>query len=141
MRAEASMAREIITTPRAGRTRSPLSQAVKVGGLVFVSGTTAYTPDGSLAKDFEGQMRQVMENIKVVLEAAGTSLDRAVKMNVLLARAADFAVMNEIYATYFEATNYPARTTIEATLARPELLVEIECVAEAPERAGSTTGP
>jgi 2-iminobutanoate/2-iminopropanoate deaminase len=127
------MAREIISTPRAGRTRSPLSQAVKVGSLVFVSGTTAYAPDGNLPKDFAGQMRQVMENIKAVLEAAGTSLGRAVKMNVILADAADFAAMNEIYRTYFADGDYPARTTIEAKLARPELLVEIECVAEAPE--------
>jgi 2-iminobutanoate/2-iminopropanoate deaminase len=134
MRAEVSMTREIVATANAGRTRSPLSQAVKVGALVFVSGTTGYAPDGSLAKDFDGQMRQVMENMKAILDAAGTSLDRAVKMNVILARAADFAAMNAIYRTYFAEGNYPARTTIEATLARPELLVEIECVAEAPER-------
>ena len=128
------MAREIVVTARAGRTRSPLSQAVKVGNLVFVSGTTAFGPDGSIAKgDFAGQMRQVMENIKAILEAAGSSLDRAVKMNVILARASDFAALNEIYETYFAEGNYPARTTIEATLAREELLVEIECVAEARE--------
>jgi 2-iminobutanoate/2-iminopropanoate deaminase len=127
------MAREIITTAKAGRTRSPLSQAVKVGNLVFVSGTTAYAPDGSIAKDFAGQVRQVMDNIKAILETAGSSLDRAVKMNVILARTADFAALNEIYKTYFAEGNYPARTTIEAKLAREELLVEIECVAEARE--------
>jgi 2-iminobutanoate/2-iminopropanoate deaminase len=127
------MPREIITTAKAGRTRSPLSQAVKVGNLVFVSGTTAYAPDGSLAKDFAGQMRQIMENIKAVLEAAGTSLDRAAKMTVFLASTSDFAAMNDIYKTYFAEGNYPARTTIEAKLARAELLVEIECIAEAPE--------
>lgn len=127
------MARQIITTAKAGRTRSPLSQAVKVGNLVFVSGTTAYAPDGSLAKDFAGQMRQVMENIKAILEAAGSSLDRAVKVNVILATTSDFPAMNEIYKTYFAEGNYPARTTIEAKLAREELLVEIECVADATE--------
>ncbi len=127
------MPRTIIATDKAGRTRSPLSQAVKVGNLVFVSGTTGYAADGRLARgDFAAQMRQVMDNIKAILEAAGSSLDRAVKMNVIMARAADFAAMNEIYKTYFADGNYPARTTIEATLAREELLVEIECVAEAP---------
>ena len=127
------MARRIITTDKAGRTRSPLSQAVKAGNLVFVSGTTAYAPDGTIAKDFAAQVRQVMANIAAILEAAGSSLDRAVKMNVLLARASDFAEFNEIYKTYFAGGNYPARATIEAKLAREELLVEIECVAEAPE--------
>ena len=127
------MPRAIIATDKAGRTRSPLSQAVKVGNLVFVSGTTGYAADGSIARgDFAAQMRQVMDNIKAILEAAGSSLDRAVKLNVILARAQDFAAMNEIYKTYFAEGNYPARTTIEATLAREELLVEIECVAEAP---------
>ena len=127
------MPRTIIATDKAGRTRSPLSQAVKVGNLVFVSGTTGYTADGRIARgDFSAQMRQVMDNIKAILEAAGSSLDRAVKMNVIMAHAADFAAMNEIYKTYFADGNYPARTTIEATLAREELLVEIECVAEAP---------
>jgi 2-iminobutanoate/2-iminopropanoate deaminase len=125
------MLRTIIATDKAGRTRSPLSQAVKVGNLVFVSGTTGYTTDGRIARgDFAAPMRQVMDNIKAILEAAGSSLDRAVKMNVIMARAADFAAMNETYKTYFAAGNYPARTTIEATLAREELLVEIECVAE-----------
>jgi 2-iminobutanoate/2-iminopropanoate deaminase len=126
------MPRTIIATDKAGRTRSPLSQAVKVGNLVFVSGTTGYTADGRIARgDFAAQMRQVMDNIKAILEAAGSSLDRAVKMNVIMARAADFAAMNEIYKTYFVDGDYPARTTIEATLAREELLIEIECVAEA----------
>jgi len=128
------MTREIIATDKAGRTRSPLSQAVKVGDLVFVSGTTGYTASGTIAHgDFGAQMRQVMENISAVLEAAGSSLGRAVKMNVILARSADFAAMNEIYKTYFPDGSYPARTTIEARLAREELLVEIECVAEARE--------
>ena len=127
------MPRTIIATDKAGRTRSPLSQGVKVGALVFVSGTTGYTTDGRIARDdFAAQMRQVMDNIKAILEAAGSSLDRAVKMNVIMARAADFGAMNEIYKTYFADGNYPARTTIQATLAREELLVEIECVAEAP---------
>jgi 2-iminobutanoate/2-iminopropanoate deaminase len=120
---------------RQGRAdRSPLSQAVKVGDLVFLSGTTGYAADGTIAHgDFGAQMRQVMENITTILEAAGSSLDRAVKMNVILARSADFAAMNEIYKTYFPDGKYPARTTIEARLAREALLVEIECVAEARE--------
>jgi 2-iminobutanoate/2-iminopropanoate deaminase len=126
------MAREVVMTDRVARPRVPLSNAVKVGGLVFVSGTVAFTPDGQVARgDVRAQVRQTLENIKAVLEAAGSSLDRAVKINVILARAGDFAAMNEIYREYFREGNYPARTTVEARLMNPDLLVEIECVAEA----------
>ena len=114
------------------RPRVPLSNAVKAGGLVFVSGTVAFTPDGQVARgDVRAQVRQTLENVKAVLAAAGSSLDRAVKVNVILTRAADFAAMNEVYREYFRDDNYPARTTIEARLMNPDLLVEIECVAEA----------
>ena len=76
-------------------------------------------------------MRQVMENIKALLEDGGSSLDKIVKANVILVRESDFAAMNEIYRSYFEAGVYPARTTIVAALANKEFLLEIECIAEA----------
>ena len=123
------MPRTIIATDKAGRTRSPLSQAVKVGNLVFVSGTTGYTTDGRIARgDFAAQMRQVMDNIKAILEAAGSSLDRAVKMNVIMARAADFAAMNEVYARHIGDAP-PARATVEVEKLPSGALVEIEAVA------------
>jgi 2-iminobutanoate/2-iminopropanoate deaminase len=81
--------------------------------------------------DFKAQMRQVMENLKAILEAAGSSLDKVVKVNVILVRISDFAAMNEIYKEYFKEGTYPARTTIEAKLAGQDFLLEIECVAEA----------
>jgi 2-iminobutanoate/2-iminopropanoate deaminase len=126
------MARQVVMTDTVARPRVPLSNAVKAGGLVFVSGTVAFTPDGQVARgDVRAQVRQTLENIKAVLEAAGSSLERAVKINVILTRAGDFAAMNEVYREYFREGNYPARTTIEARLMNPDLLVEIECVAEA----------
>lgn len=126
------MTRQVVMTDKVARPRVPLSNAVKAGGLVFVSGTVAFTVDGQVARgDFRAQMRQTLDNVKTVVEAAGSSLDRAVKVNVILARAEDFAAMNEIYRAYFREGNYPARTTIEARLMHPDLLVEIECVAEA----------
>ena len=125
------MARQIVHTDKVPKPRVPLSNAVKVGNLVFVSGTTPFGVDYQIAKgDFAAQMRQVMENIKEILAAAGSSLDRVVKVNVILTRIADFPQMNEIYKTYFKEGNYPARTTIEAALANKDMLLEIECVAE-----------
>src|SRR6266542_1224583 len=76
----------------------PVSQAVKAGKLVFVSGTPAFDANGKLAVgDFPAQMKQVMENMTAVLRASGASWDRVVKTNVLLIRASDFAEMNRIY--------------------------------------------
>ncbi|MBI2091338.1 MAG: RidA family protein [Deltaproteobacteria bacterium] len=125
------MSKEIISTDKVAKAKVPLSSAVKVGNLVFVSGTTPFDKNHQVAKgDFRAQMRQVMENLKAVLEAAGSSLDKVVKVNVILTRVSDFEAMNEIYKTYFREGNYPARTTIEAKLAGKDFLLEIECVAE-----------
>ena len=124
--------RQVINPARLAKPEVPLSNAVKVGNLVFVSGSTPIAPDGSIAKgDFAAQMRCVMDNIKVILAEAGSSLDGVVKVNVILVRISDFRTMNEIYRTYLREGNYPARTTVEAPLAHPDFLLEIECVAEA----------
>jgi reactive intermediate/imine deaminase len=124
--------RKIITPPGAPRRTVPISSAVKVGNLVFVSGTTPFDRAGNIATgDFGAQMHQVMANIKAILATAGTSLERAVKVVVILTRISDFPQMNAIYREYFtQEGNYPARTTIGALLARTDFLLEIECVAE-----------
>jgi len=126
------MTREIIR-PKAGASpRVPLSPAVKTGNLVFVSGQPAFYGDRQIAKgDFRAQMHQVMKNIQTVLAAAGSSLDKAVKVNVILVRKSDWDDMNRIYREYFKEGNFPARTTIVCELANPDFLLEIECVAEA----------
>lgn len=122
--------RQVVNPTSLTKPRAPLSHAVKAGNLVFVSGTTPFIPGGrEMAPDFAGQMRQVMSNIEVILEHAGTKLERIVKCNVILTRIADFQEMNEIYRSYFKDGDYPARTTIEAPLAVPGMLLEIECVA------------
>lgn len=125
------MSRQIITSDKVAKPRVPLSPAVKVGNLVFVSGSTPFNDHYEVAKgDFPAQMHQVMQNLKNVLESAGSSFDKVVKVNVFLARIRDFQEMNEIYRTYFKEGNYPARSTIEATLTSKDFLLEIECVAE-----------
>ena len=126
------MTREIIRPKSGTPPRAPLSPAVKTGNLVFVSGTPAFYGDRQIAKgDFAAQMHQVMKNIQGVLAAAGTSLDKAVKVNVILVRKTDWDDMNRIYREYFKEGDYPARTTIVCELANPDFLLEIECVAEA----------
>lgn len=126
------MAREIIRPKEGTPPKAPLSPAVKVGNLVFVSGTPAFYGDRQIAKgDFPAQMHQVMKNIQAVLAAAKSSLDKVVKVNVILVRKSDWEDMNRIYREYFKEGNFPARTTIVCDLANPDFLLEIECVAEA----------
>ncbi|MCH7916121.1 MAG: RidA family protein [Deltaproteobacteria bacterium] len=125
------MAKEISLSDKVARPRVPLLLAVKVGNLIFVSSTTPFSNDYQVAKgDFPAQMRQTMENMKAILEESVSSLDKVVKVNVILTRTTDFQAMNEIYRTYFKEGHYPAQTTIEAKLASKEFLLEIECVAE-----------
>jgi 2-iminobutanoate/2-iminopropanoate deaminase len=126
------MTREVVNSKRVTPLRSPMSHAVKAGGLVFVSGTLPFKGDREIEKGvFATQMHQVMQNLKAILEDAGSSLDKAVKMTVALRHMSDFPAMNEIYRSYFKAGNYPARMTVESPLALEEFLVEIDCVAEA----------
>jgi len=125
------MTLQVVTSDKVRNPSVPLSNAIRSGNFIFVSGTTPHAPDGTIAiGDFEAQLRQVMENIKALLEAGGSSLDKIVKSNIILIRKSDFRAMNEIYRSYFTNGVYPARTTIEAGLANPDFLLEIECIAE-----------
>lgn len=109
----------------------PLSHAVKVGGLLFVSGIHPYTADRQIVRgDFDAQMHQVMDNMAAVLSDGGSSFDRVVKTTVILRRMSDFAAMNKIYGQFFAPGRCPARTTIQSELGRDDMLLEIECVAE-----------
>ena len=110
-----------------------LSPATKFGNLVFVSGQTGRHPEtGELGKDIREQTRNALERIKVVLEAAGTSLDQVLTATVYLTRRKDLAAYNEEYAKYFP-TDKPARTTVTvASLNAPELVIEITVTAGIP---------
>src|ERR687895_709251 len=106
-----------------------LSPATKFGNLVFVAGQTGRHPKtGALGKDVREQTRFVLERIKVILEAAGTSLDNVLTVTTHLTKREDLAAYNEEYAKYFPA-NKPARTTVEVMLNSPDLLVEITVTA------------
>ena len=125
------MTKQVITTEKYRTPKVPLSRGVKVGNLIFVSGMTPYNAEYQIAKgDFTAQMHHTMQNLTAVLEAAGSSLDKVVKVTVVLVRSTDFDLMNDIYKTYFKEGNYPARITFEAKLHNKDFLLEIECVAE-----------
>jgi len=124
--------KEIITVNMAASNPN-LSAATKFGNLVFVAGQTGRHPvTGELGKDIREQTRNVLERIKTVLTAAGTSLDNVLSATTHLTKREDLAAYNEEYAKYFP-TAKPARTTVSVALNSPELLVEITVIACIPD--------
>jgi len=108
-----------------------LSPAVKIDNLVYTAGQVGVNPEtGELAgPGIQEQTKQVMENIKLLLEAAGSSMDKIVKCLVFITDMKDFKEMNEVYVGYFD-NDPPARSCVEVSaLAREELIVEIEAIA------------
>jgi 2-iminobutanoate/2-iminopropanoate deaminase len=124
--------KEIISTERAPKAIGPYSQAVKSNGLIFTAGQVAFDPaTGQLIEgDVARQTVRVMENLKAIVEAAGSSLDRALKATVYLKDMNDFAAMNEVYARYFPE-NPPARSTVEAARLPRDVRVEIDLIVAA----------
>jgi 2-iminobutanoate/2-iminopropanoate deaminase len=108
----------------------PLSPAIKAGGFVFVSGYSGFRDreTGAPIEGIEAQTRETLDVIKNTLEAAGSSLDRVVKVTVFLRNAQDFFQMNQVYHSFFPK-DPPARTTLVADLILPQILIEIECMA------------
>ena len=121
---------EKVYTKNAPEAIGPYSQAVKVNGLVFTSGQIAINPaSGNVeAVTIEEQTEQVMKNLGAVLEAAGTSFDKAVKTTCFLKNMSDFATFNGIYGNYF--TSKPARSCVAAAELPKGVLVEVEVIAE-----------
>lgn len=121
--------KEIISTEKGPKALGPYSQAVKANGLIFTAGQGAIEPTtGKLVEgDTATQTARVMENLKAIIEAAGSSLDRAVKATVYLKDMQDFAAMNEVYGRYFPK-NPPARTTIQAARLPLDIRVEIDLI-------------
>ncbi|WP_216320116.1 RidA family protein [Deinococcus aestuarii] len=122
--------KEIVETAGAPAAIGPYSQATRFGSLVITSGQIPLRPDGTLVEgNIEAQTRQVLDNLKAVLAAAGTDLTRVVKTTVFLADMNEFSAMNAVYAEYFEAP-YPARSTVQVARLPRDVRVEIEAVAE-----------
>lgn len=121
---------EYVSTNNAPNAIGPYSQAVKVNGLLFTSGQIAINPATNEveAETIEEQTTQVCENLKAVVEAAGTTMDKAVKTVCFLADMNDFAKFNEIYGTYF--TSKPARSCVAVKDLPKGVLCEVELIAE-----------
>jgi 2-iminobutanoate/2-iminopropanoate deaminase len=122
--------KSIVLTDRGPKPIGPYSQAVKSGGMLFVSGQIALDPKSGefVGADVRRQTERVMENLKGILEAAGTSLNHVVKTTVFLKDMNDFATMNEVYARYFTSAP-PARSTIQVAKLPKDAAVEIEVIA------------
>jgi len=122
--------KEIISTEKGPKAIGPYSQAVRANGFVYISGQGALDPaTGALVTGgIAEQTARALDNLKAIVEAAGSSLDHAVKATVFLKDMNDFAAMNEVYARYFPK-NKPARTTVEVARLPLDLRVEIDLIA------------
>lgn len=124
------MNRNVVNTGNAPKAIGPYSQAIIAGGMVFCSGQIAIVPGSGelVAGGIEEQTRQVLGNLKNVLEAAGSGMDKVVKTTVFLKDLGDFETMNRTYAEFFPE-NKPARSTVEVARLPRDVLVEIDCIA------------
>ena len=126
---------ERITPPGTPTPRGPYSPAVRAGDFIFVSGQGPNDPATNQMSlgDIRHETRIVLDNIKRILEGCGAGMADVVKCSVFLRDGKDFAAMNEVYAAFF-GDRKPARTTVEAKFAVPEMKVEIDCIAYKPKR-------
>lgn len=123
------MRKQIVRPPGAPPPLPLLSPATRFGDLVFVSGQVGPNPDTrQYEPDIKVQTRRILEQIKTILEATGTSMDQVLSNSCYLTRTEDFAAFNEVYQEYFPA-DPPARTTVGVSLMAPGALVEITAVA------------
>ena len=121
--------KEVIATEKGPKAIGPYSQAIKANGFVYTAGQIPFDPaTGQLMEgDVAQQTGRVMENLKAIVEAAGSSLDKTVKATVFLKDMGDFAAMNEVYGRYF-TKNPPARSTVEVSRLPRDVRVEIDLV-------------
>jgi len=122
--------KKAIFTEQAPKAIGPYSQAIRAGGLVFVSGQIPLDPaSGQIVEgDIAAQTRRVLENLKAILAAAGSSLDRAVRTTIFLTDLGHFDVVNQVYGEFFKETP-PARSTVQVSRLPKNVLVEIDCIA------------
>ncbi|PIZ73812.1 reactive intermediate/imine deaminase [Candidatus Peregrinibacteria bacterium CG_4_10_14_0_2_um_filter_43_11] len=122
--------KKIISTDKAPKAIGPYSQAVQYGDLIFCSGQIPLHPETMevMTNAVSEQTRQAMDNLKAVLQATKSDLNKVIKTTIFLKNMDDFATVNEVYASYFEM-DPPARATVEVSRLPKDVLVEIECIA------------
>ena len=123
--------KQVIHTDSAPAAIGPYSQAIQIGDLLFVSGQVPIDPStGAIVEgDIKAQAQQSLNNLKAILNAAGTNMGAVVKTTVFLADMNDFAAMNEVYAQFFQEP-YPARSAVQVARLPKDAKVEIEAVAQ-----------
>jgi 2-iminobutanoate/2-iminopropanoate deaminase len=123
--------KKIVSTASAPAAIGPYSQAVISGSLVHVSGQLPIDPaTGAIPESAPDQARQSLANIKSVLEAAGSSLAKVLRVGIFMTDLADFQAVNEVYASVFEGTAFPARSTVQVAALPRGVKIEIDAVAE-----------
>jgi 2-iminobutanoate/2-iminopropanoate deaminase len=122
--------KEIITTTKAPAAIGPYSQAVKLGNMIYTSGMIPLVPETMQIVEggVQQQTKQVLENLKMLLESAGSSLENVIKTTVFIKDMNEFPKINEVYAEYFN-TKQPARSCVEVARLPKDVLVEIEVIA------------
>ena len=123
--------KQVIHTDKAPASIGPYSQAIQIGQLLFTSGQVPIDPEtGAIVEGgIQEQARQSLNNIKAILNAAGTNMGAVVKTTVFLQDMNDFAAMNEVYAQFFQEP-YPARSAVQVARLPKDVLVEIEAIAQ-----------
>lgn len=123
------MEKKAISTNNAPGAIGPYSQAINVGDFIYTSGQLPINvATGVMPESIEEQTRQSLENVKAIVEAAGSSMDKVVKTTVFLQDMNDFVKMNEVYSTFF-AQPYPARSAVQVARLPKDAKVEIEVIA------------
>ena len=135
------MAKQLVKSGAVAQPIGPYSLGVRSGNLIFVSGTVGWRPDGTVSADVREQCRQMYENVRQVLAAAGSSLDDVVSTTTYLVNASDYRALNEIRAQYFKKDPPASAVVVVKELVRPDLLVEVEAVAEVRKRTASVRQP
>lgn len=122
--------KDIVSTDRGPKAIGPYSQAVKANGFVFVSGQIALDPATQqlIEGDIQKQTERVLENLKGIVTASGSSMEKVVKCSVFLADMNEFAAMNEVYGRYFPVAP-PARSTVQVARLPRDVRVEIDVIA------------
>lgn len=123
--------RKIISTPKAPAAIGPYSQANIYGNMIFASGQIPLDPATGeiVGTTIEEQTHQVLTNVKNLVEASGSSMDKVLKTTVFIKNMDDFAKMNAVYAEYFKEGAYPSRSAVEVARLPKDVLVEIETIA------------
>lgn len=121
---------KVVNTSKAPEALGPYSHATVINGLVFTSGQIPLNLDGEIVSDdVKAQTKQVLENVKVVLNEAGSNIDSVIKATIFIADMNEFQNINEVYGTYF-AEHQPARSCVEVARLPKDVKVEIEVIAE-----------